>query len=284
MPDNYVMVKIDFSKAFNCIRRDSVLAAVADSIPEIYLFCHLAYHHASILQFGRQTVESQEGVQQRDPLGPLLFCLAVHPLLSSLTSDLVLGYLDDFTIGGALDTVAADIASIRSKGASLGLSLNPGKCEVISPSGDISNFQFLGFRQLTLDSATLLGAPIFSGQAMDDILSSLYEYLKLVVDRLQLISAHDALVILKTCLGGPKLQYVMRASRCCDHPLLHRFDDLLCLALTKSCNIALTDDQWTQASLPVYSGGLGVRSVSMLASSAFLASAAGTLLLQSQIL
>ena len=62
------------------------------------------------------------------------------------------------------------------------------------------------------------------------------------------------------------------------------FDDLLHLALTKSCNMSPTDDQWTQASLPVWSGGLGVRSVSMLASLAFLASAAGTLPLQSHSL
>jgi len=65
---------------------------------------------------------------------------------------------------------------------------------------------------------------------------------------------------------------------------LRQFDYLLHMALNKSCNLALTDDQWTQASLPVWSGGLGVRSVSMLASSAFLASAAGTLPLQTQIL
>jgi len=149
---------------------------------------------------------------------------------------------------------------------------------------DLDHSEFTGFRQFTPDTAILLGAPLSSGKAMDDILSSLYEDLKLAVDRLQLISAHDALVLLKTCLGGPKLQFVLRSSPCCDHPLLRQFDDLLHLALTKSCNIALTDDQWTQASLPVWSGGLGVRSVSMLASSAFLASAAGTLPLQSLIL
>jgi len=96
--------------------------------------------------------------------------LVVHPLLTSLCSDLVLGYLDDFTLGGPLNTVAADVASIRSKGAFLGLSLNSMKSEVISRSGDVINAQFTGFRQITLDSATLLGAPIFSGHAMDDIL------------------------------------------------------------------------------------------------------------------
>ena len=284
MPENYVVVKIDFSNAFNCIRRDAVLAAVADSVPEIYGFCHLAYHQTSFLQYGQNTIESQEGVQQGDPLGPLLFCLTVHPLLLSLSSDLTFGFLDDFTIGGSISTVAADVASIRSKGALLGLSLNPGKSEVISHSGNITHKQFIGFNQFAVDHATLLGAPIFSGPAMDASLSILLDNLKLASDRLNLISAHDALVLLKTCLGGPKLQYVLRTSPCCDHPLLPQFDELLRLNITKICNLSLTDDQWLQASLPVWSGGLGVRSVVMLAPSAFLASAAGTLPLQDRIL
>jgi len=66
--------------------------------------------------------------------------------------------------------------------------------------------------------------------------------------------------------------------------MLNEFDDLLRAAVTKICNVTLSDDQWTQASLPVRSGGLGVRSVSKLASSAFLASAASTLSLQTLIL
>jgi len=94
-------------------------------------------------------------------------------------------------------------------------------------------------------------------------------------------------ITLKTQLNkswGPKLQFVLRASSCCDHPPLRQFDDLLHLALKQSCNIALTYDLWTKASLPVWSGGLGVQSVLMLASSAFLASADGTLPLQTHIL
>jgi len=202
MPDNYVVVKIDFSNAFNCIRRDSVLAAVSASIPEIYRFCCLAYQNTSILQYGQRTVASEEGVQQGDPLGPLLFCLTVQPLLCSLASELILGFLDDFTIGGHLASVAADIATIRSSGASLGLSLNSIKSEVISRSGDVFHPQFIGFRQLSVDNATLLGAPIFAGQALNDSLFALYGDLEVAVERLQLISAHDALILLKSCLGG----------------------------------------------------------------------------------
>jgi hypothetical protein len=47
MPDDHVAVKIDFSNVFNCIRRDSVLAVVAENVPEIYRFCQ----HTIILPF-----------------------------------------------------------------------------------------------------------------------------------------------------------------------------------------------------------------------------------------
>jgi len=53
-----------------------------------------------------------------------------------------------------------------------------------------------------------------------------------------------------------------------------KFDDQLRSAVCNICNVSLTDDQWLQASLPVRNGGLGLRRVPSLASSAFLASAA----------
>ena len=46
--------------------------------------------------------------------------------------------------------------------------------------------------------------------------------------------------------------------------------------LESICNVHLSDNAWLQASLPVKSGGLGIRSFAMLAPSAFLASAAGS--------
>ena len=42
------------------------------------------------------------------------------------------------------------------------------------------------------------------------------------------------------------------------------------------CNVKLDDSCWLQASLPINSGGLGIRSAVMLAPSAYLASAAGS--------
>ena len=114
---------------------------------------------------------ADEGVQEGDPSDPLLLCLTDQPLLS-LARDLT---VDDFTIGGHLASVnAADVTTIRSSGASLGLSLNFIKSEVIPRSVDVSHPQFIGFHQLSVDNATLLGAPIFAGQALNDWLSALY--------------------------------------------------------------------------------------------------------------
>ena len=88
-----------------------------------------------------------------------------------------------------------------------GFSLNIIKSEVISRSGDVSHPQFISFHQLSIDNATLLEAPIFAGPALNDSLSALYGDLEVAVERLQLISAHDTFILLKSCLGGPKLMF-----------------------------------------------------------------------------
>ena len=77
---------------------------------------------------------------------------------------------------------------------------------------------------------------------------------------------------------------IINASPCSGQPALDRFDDLLRQCVGSITNTDLSEVQWIQASLPVRSGGLGVRRVSSLASSAFLASAAGTRDLQETIL
>jgi hypothetical protein len=37
--------------------------------------------------------------QRGDPLGPLYFCLTIKELMESMQSELILGYLDDETVG-----------------------------------------------------------------------------------------------------------------------------------------------------------------------------------------
>ena len=49
-----------------------------------------------------------------------------------LRSELVVGYIDDITIGGHISTVDEDVTIIKRNGPSLGLHLNITKCELIS--------------------------------------------------------------------------------------------------------------------------------------------------------
>ena len=79
-----------------------------------------------------------------------------------------------------------------------------------------------------------------------------------------------------TPLALPKVLYTLRTSPCFQSPSQQSFD-LLRALLGDIANINITENDlaWCQASLPVWSGGLGVRSGTQLAPSAFLASAAG---------
>ena len=108
--------------------------------------------------------------------------------------------------------------------------------------------------------------------------------LERTIGRLKLLASQDALLILRSAFGSSKMLNVLRSSPCVDHPSLVRFDSLLRSGLTSITNCALDDFAWLQSSLPIRDGGLGIRSVVVLAPSAFLASAAATLELQDAIL
>ena len=82
-------------------------------------------------------------MQQGDPPGPLLFSLAIHPLAVELASqgrdgnagaplDLTFFYLDDGVVCGSPQAVADALATLSHRAGQLGLSLNLGKCELVS--------------------------------------------------------------------------------------------------------------------------------------------------------
>ena len=122
------------------------------------------------------------------------------------------------------------------------------------------------------------------GNAMDSLLAARCDDLSRAADRLALLQVHDALLILRYSLSAPNLMYTLRTSPCSEHPGLDKFDRILRSTLERVTNVAIDDMGWVQAALPVGEGGLGVRSVALLAPSAFLASAAATLELQDRLL
>ena len=119
---------------------------------------------------------------------------------------------------------------------------------------------------------------------MDRIINAKCLDLERAICRLELVDAHYALLILRHSLSTPKLLFTIRCSPCSMNAGLDRFDALVRNALERVTNSKLDDKSWIQAGLPVARGGLGIRSVGLLAPSAFLASAASTSNLQARLL
>ena len=97
------------------------------------------------------------GPQQGDPLGPLLFCLPLQPILLETRSSLAFGYLDDLALGGRAETVAADVEFIEKTCSTMGLTLNRSKCEVITRNNiSISHDALRYLKQIEVKDAQLL--------------------------------------------------------------------------------------------------------------------------------
>ena len=73
--------------------------AVKDLVPMLLPFVPFTYSTSSPF-WGDEFLETAEGIQQRDPLGFLLFCLAIHQLTIQLNWEFHIFYLDDRTLGG----------------------------------------------------------------------------------------------------------------------------------------------------------------------------------------
>ena len=121
-----LLIAIDGRNAFNAVSRLAVLKQAALHVPVAYALIRKLYGDADkpSLMYGlegqaaAELVLSAEGVQQGDPLGPLLFALVLLPIMQAFKlrfpSLSLPGFLDDLTIcivtGGELP---AELAAAR---------------------------------------------------------------------------------------------------------------------------------------------------------------------------
>ena len=118
------------------MKRSHLLGSTKVLMPSIMSFASFCYSKHSDLFFNSSTVDSQSGVQQGDPLGPLLFSLAIWPLIDEIERKLPnllqhCWYLDDGIIAGTEIELckALEILSIRR---TFGLELRKEKCKLWS--------------------------------------------------------------------------------------------------------------------------------------------------------
>ena len=262
-----VILKVDFRNAFNCLRRDVMLSKVKELRPKIFNYVWQAYSSQTNLTFGEDIVLSREGVQQGDPLGPFLFALGIADLTRECTSEFNCWYLDDGTIGGTVAQVLEDYDKILAAGNSLGLAVNPSKTELLlvkpvhlNPNDVLDQFNQLtpGIKLIKEEDLTLLGAPI-NVEGISKVLKPKLESLELMCSRLGDLDRHEATFLLRNAFNIPKLNYFLRTAPCfLENETLAMFDDTLHTSIQKILNVKMDDNAWSQASLPLCYGALGI--------------------------
>ena len=287
-----IMLKVDFSNAFNMVDRTEMLAQVFEKLPGLYRWVEYCYSHPAHLFFGSIVLQSMAGVQQGDPLGPLLFSLVLHPLALRIQAEfphlnLCVFYLDDGLIIGDTADVYQVFKLIQQHGPALGLHLNVKKNEIWWPcrSGgdpfpeDVDRVDNAGVK--------LLGAPIGSRDFTTDFVKKKLTALNDVSKALREVdNAQVEFGLFRGCLSYNKINHLLRT---CPPGLLEdaleKFDDhfqnMVADILRVGC---LGEDQWEQASLPVRLSGFGVNQTKVIAGSAFVGSCALTKDLVAQLL
>ena len=163
--DKFTVCKVDMSNAFNLVSRQALLEECAVHFPELLPWVGWCYGSHPTLWHPLGQLSSETGVQQGDPLGPLLFSLVLHKLVLSIAQEkdcLSLlsnrWYLDDGVLSGHSQAVTRAVTLIQEMGPSLGLFINVSKCELLG-HGDLSSFP-PEMKVSRVPNLEILGAPI----------------------------------------------------------------------------------------------------------------------------
>jgi Reverse transcriptase (RNA-dependent DNA polymerase) len=290
--NEYILCKLDFQNAFNSIRRDKMMEAIKSFCPEFFQYINQCYSKSSNLLFGKFLINSENGVQQGDPLEPLLFSLTLQPGLLNLKSKFKSAYLDDLTICGSFTDISNDIQEIIKFGQTIGLHLNTSKCEIYMKNQNLIEKEkykmelqnYLPNIKFLEEDLELLGAAL-DNKALEKILKNKIEIFKNFTEKLKQIDTHAAFFLLKHCLSIQKMIYVLRTSPTWNYiELLQKWDIILLDNITSLCNINISDNIKKQIFLPVSYGGLGLGSAEEISPCAYNASIFSCLSMTSSIL
>ena len=129
-----------------------------------------------------------------------------------------------------------------------------------------------GLQVIGMDQVEIHGSPVDNmTMSIDVVIKEKSKLLELLGERLSLIQAQDALLLLCHLFAIPKVLHVLRSSPCFASTYLSDFDDLLRDILSDVINVSSDlGPAWLQASLPVHAGGIEIGSAVQLALSAYL--------------
>ena len=273
---------LDFSNAFNSVHRGKMFEEVRAHIPSMAAWLECCYGAQPLLHFGNFTILSSCGVQQGDPLGPLAFALALHPIVERIKREvpsLLINawYLDDGTLVGHADDLRAALAIVEEDGPARGLRLNRGKSLLYMPEDTIFDHNPLPSDiPISTEGFVLLGTPIGPPTYCEEIMLKRVRKLQDMLEHLaDMQDSQMEAAILRSCLALPKVSFALRST-----PPGHiqegisAFDNAMLEAVSDLAGGPLHSWAWLNASLPTALGGLSVRQASLHAPAAYIGSLA----------
>ena len=297
-----VMGLVDFENAFNEVHRQRFLDIVRQYYPAVYPWIFFCYSTGAPLFLNHDILYATTGVQQGDPLGPVLFALVLHPLLQFLRDSLSLrvgAILDDVTFLGSPDSTLRALEYIRFEGPGVGLRLSPKTC-IWSPTGvsvpaNLGSFSISATTSVPLTIMQSRGVPLLGSAVSVDpnylnaIAMKRFQKWKESIHLLMELKAPQLeLMLLRACAGAPKLMYLIRSLP--PHLLQPSLLDMESLLLTTLRQILVEQGslfgsfQFTLATLPISHSGLGIYNPRDISMFAYVASLHLTKDLQDQIL
>ena len=271
-------MKIDLRNAFNLVSRQALLHECSAHFPELLQWAAWCNGQHPLLWSPMGTIMSESGVQQGDPLGPLLFCLVLQTVLSAIASDPICfdllfhaWYIDDGVIAGSKQAVVQAFSIIQDLGSPLGLVINSSKCELYGDC-DLQPFP----SEMNAFNFEILGAPIgdtnFCAKFIAEKRAGASKFLALLKE-VGSLDSQVALVLLHQCEGFCRFVHIARYTPpSLASEGLHFIDIDVRQCFSDCLSINLPNTAWQQAQLCLSRGGLGLRSLSQHSAAAYVAS------------
>ena len=263
------------------VDRQTFINEVKLKFPSIYNWVIYCYGDESLLDYDGFTIQSSCGVQQGDPIGPLLFALALNMLVEKINASCSLPihiwFFDDGTLVGCKAELLKALNILSIEGKQYGFEVNFEKCELFWPSDtDLSEFPS-EIKRIPTAGVELLGSYIGCPESQERFLQKkTLEIIALLEILPELNDAQIEFAILKNCLGVCKINHLLRSLPPIPSHSIHVFDQHQRVCLERIISRSLTDLQWQLAIIPTTSGGLGLRCASNTQLPAYIASRIAT--------